>query len=173
MGSARGLFRPPHGSTGIVRGAPAPTVKRPPYRKGLVSDDGLALIPLLFGIGLLPGVYVPLTRMAASGGVGRNRAAGSRTRYTQASDAAWVAGHAAALPRVATMVPVAVITVVLAIAVTVWGGISWGIAVGMTGFLAEAAVLISATEAANAAAARAAASTVEDPACPPGAQDTV
>jgi hypothetical protein len=138
-----------------------------------VSDDGLALIPLLFGIGLLPVVCVAVTRMAASGGVVRNSAAGIRTRHTQASDAAWAAGHAAALQRVATMVPVAVGTVVLAVAVTVWGGIGWGVAVGMAGFLTQVAVLIWATGAANAAAARAAASAVEDPSGPSGAQGTV
>jgi hypothetical protein len=136
-----------------------------------VSDDGLALIPLLFGIGLLPVVCVPLTRMAASGGVGRNSAAGIRTRHTQASEAAWAAGHAAALPRVRKTVPVAAGTVIVAVVATWWGGIGWGVAVGMAGFLAEVAVLISATGAANAAARSVAFSAVENPICPPGAQD--
>lgn len=138
-----------------------------------MSDDSLALIPLLFGIGLLPAVCVPLTRMAASGGVDRNSVVGIRTRHTQVSDAAWVAGHAAALPRVKTMVLVAVGTVVLAVVVTVWGGIGWGVAVAMAGFLIQVAVLIRATGAANEAAAGAAASAVEDLARPPGAQDAV
>jgi len=81
-----------------------------------VSDDALALIPLSCGSGLLPGVCVPSTRRAASGRVDRNNVAGIRTRHTHASGAAWVAGHAAALLRVATMAPVVVGTVVLACA---------------------------------------------------------
>jgi hypothetical protein len=60
-----------------------------------VSDDDLALIPLSCGIGLFPGVCVPLTRMAASVGVARNRVAGIRTRHTQASEAAGIARRAA------------------------------------------------------------------------------
>ena len=44
------------------------------------------------------GVIFVVTRMGANGDVGRNRAVGIRTRATQRSDAAWRAGHAAALP---------------------------------------------------------------------------
>lgn len=136
-----------------------------------MSDDILALIPLLFGVVLIPTVGVLVTRMAAEGNMARNGAAGIRTRHTKASDAAWVAGHAAALPRVSATVPIAVGTVVGAGAATLLGGSGWGVGVGMAGFLAETAVLISATGPANAAARQAIATSTEDPAHYPDSQD--
>lgn len=39
-----------------------------------------------------------VTRMGATGGMGRNGAVGIRTRATKRSDDAWQAGHTAALP---------------------------------------------------------------------------
>jgi len=78
--------------------------------------------------------------------------AGIRTRHTQASDAAWAAGHTAALPRVSRTVPVAVATVVATVITTVLGGSGWGAAVGVTGLLVETVVLVSAAGVANAAA---------------------
>ena len=71
-----------------------------------MSDDTLAVIPLLFGVVLIPTVGVLVTWMAAEGNVVRNGTAGIRTRYTKASDAAWADGHAAALPRVRATVPI-------------------------------------------------------------------
>ncbi|WP_144837140.1 SdpI family protein [Kocuria rosea] len=136
-----------------------------------MSDDILAVIPLLFGVALIPTVGVLVTRMAAEGNLARNGAAGIRTRHTKASDAAWVAGHAAALPRVSTTVPIAVGTVVAAGAATVLGGSGWGVGVGMVGLLAVTAVLISATGPANTAARQATAAPTEDPAHCPEAQD--
>jgi hypothetical protein len=136
-----------------------------------VSDDILALIPLLFGVALIPTVGVLVTRMAAEGNMARNGAAGIRTRYTKASDAAWVAGHAAALPRVSATVPIAVGTVAAAGTATLLGGSGWGVGVGMVGFLAETAVLISATGPANAAARRAIATSSEDLGHPNETQD--
>jgi hypothetical protein len=121
-----------------------------------VSDDLLALIPLLFGVGLIPVAGVPMARMAATGVLERNGVAGIRTRHTQASDAAWAAGHAAALPRVSRTVPVAITTVVATVITTVLGGSGWGAAVGVTGLLVETVVLVSAAGVANAAARKAA-----------------
>lgn len=123
-----------------------------------MRDDILALIPLLFGIVLVPTAAVLVTRMAAAGQLTRNGSAGLRTRYTKASDAAWVAGHAAALPRVSRTVPVAAVTVAATVVAALLGGDGWGVAVGMIGLIAETAVLISATGPANAAARAAEAS---------------
>jgi hypothetical protein len=136
-----------------------------------VSDDILAVIPLLFGVALIPTVGVLVTRMAAEGTIARNGAAGIRTRHTQASDAAWVAGHTAALPRVSATVPIAVGTVLAAGAATLLGESGWGVGVGMVGFLAEMVVLISATGPADAAARQATTTSTEDPGPPPDAQD--
>ncbi len=44
------------------------------------------------------GVILAVTRMGASGELGRNGAVGIRIRATRRSDEAWRAGHAAALP---------------------------------------------------------------------------
>lgn len=136
-----------------------------------MSDDLLAVIPLLFGVALIPTVGVLVTRMAAEGNIARNGAAGIRTRHTQASDAAWVAGHTAALPRVSATVPIAVGTVLATGATTLLGGSGWGVGVGMVGFLAETVVLISATGPANAAARHAITTSTEDLAHRPDAQD--
>ena len=53
---------------------------------GIASS--LLVIAVLYGV----------TRAGATGGMGRNGAVGIRTRATKRSDAAWRAGHAAALP---------------------------------------------------------------------------
>ncbi|WP_431695963.1 SdpI family protein [Kocuria rhizophila] len=50
--------------------------------------SSLVVIAILYGV----------TRAGATGGMGRNSAVGIRTRATKRSDAAWQAGHAAALP---------------------------------------------------------------------------
>ena len=135
-----------------------------------MSDDTLAVIPLLFGVVLIPTVGVLVTWMAAEGNVVRNGTAGIRTRYTKASDAAWADGHAAALPRVRATVPIAVVTVVAAAVAALLGGGGWGVGVGMAGFLVEVAVLISATGPANAAARDAVAAPTENSAHYPDPQ---
>ena len=136
-----------------------------------MNDDILALVPLLVGVVLIPTVGVLVTRMAAEGNIARNGAAGIRTRHTKASEAAWVAGHAAALPRVSTTVPIAVGTLVAAGAATLLGGSGWGIGVGMAGFLAETAVLISATGPADSAARQATATSTGGSEHVPDSQD--
>lgn len=110
---------------------------------------------LLFTLVLLPALIVPVTRMAAEGRLVRNGGVGIRTRYTKASDAAWVAGHAAALPRVTTLVPVAVAAVVVTVTATLVGGSNWGVVAGMAGLLVETAVPLSAMGRVNAAARKA------------------
>ena len=136
-----------------------------------MSEDLLALIPLLFGLVVIPAVCVPMTRAAAGGALDRNGLVGIRTRHTQASDAAWVTGHAAALPRVGRTVPVAALTVVAAVVGAVLGGSGWGVVVGLTGLLTEAAVLVSATGRANTAAREAAAPPADGRAWRPGAPE--
>ncbi|MFW6186952.1 MAG: hypothetical protein ACOC84_02990 [Actinomycetota bacterium] len=117
-----------------------------------MSDDALGLIPLLFAVVLVPVVCVAVTRSAAEGGLARDGAAGIRTRHTRASDATWQSGHAAALPRLRKTVPVAVITVLAAVAVQVLVGGGWGTAVGLLGLAVETIVLLSSVGRANAAA---------------------
>ncbi|MCC5671419.1 SdpI family protein [Kocuria rhizophila] len=56
-----------------------------------------ALIGIVMSVVVL-GVLFMVTRMGASGEMGRNGAVGIRIKATKRSDAAWRAGHAAALP---------------------------------------------------------------------------
>ena len=86
-----------------------------------------------------------------------------RTRHTRTSDAAWSAGHAAALPRVRWSVPVAVCAVVAAIVLLVLGRPEWGIVAGLVGVLLQVAVLVSAVGPANRAARRAAQKSAPEP----------
>ena len=63
-----------------------------------MTDD---MVGALFSALTTPVVLLVLfavTRMGAEGDMGRNSAVGIRLRATQRSDAAWRAGHAAALP---------------------------------------------------------------------------
>ena len=60
-----------------------------------------ALIGIVMSVVVL-GILFVVTRMGASGEMGRNGAVGIRTKATKRSDAAWRAGHAAALPVVRT-----------------------------------------------------------------------
>lgn len=117
-----------------------------------MNDDALSLISLLFAVVLVPVVCVAVTRSATEGNLVRNGAAGIRTRHTRTSDAAWKAGHAAALPRLRRTVPVAVATVPAAVAVQLIAGGVWGTVVGLLGFAVQTIVLLSAAGRANAAA---------------------
>lgn len=58
------------------------------------------LIGLFAGValGLIGGVIWAVTAAAANGRLARNGSVGIRTRATRSSDAAWRAGHQAALP---------------------------------------------------------------------------
>lgn len=126
-----------------------------------MSEEAVALIPLVFGVLMMPAVTVPLVRMSAEGGVEPNGLAGIRTRHTCASRAAWVAGHAAALPRVRRMVPVAVVASVAAVGAQIAAGGAWGMVVAGAGFVVEMALLLSSVPLANAAARS---TQVDDPA---------
>lgn len=117
-----------------------------------MSDEIAGLIPLLFAVLVLPGMSVPLVSWAADGSIARNGAAGIRTRHTQASDEAWVAGHAAALPVVRKMWPVAAVGLVSAVVVQVLGGGYTGTAVAAAAFVTQIIVLLRAAGAANRAA---------------------
>lgn len=121
-----------------------------------MDEDLLGVIMLSFSTVLVCVVTVVTVRAAAAGSLDRNGAVGIRTRDTRASDAAWVAGHAAALPRVRWSVPVAVCAVVAAIVLSVLGRPEWGIVAGLVGVLLQGAVLVSAVGPANRAARRAA-----------------
>lgn len=69
------------------------------------ESSGGALIGIVMSVVVL-GILFMVIRMGASGEMGRNGAVGIRTRATKRSDAAWRAGHAAALPvvRIACLV---------------------------------------------------------------------
>lgn len=121
-----------------------------------MGDEAIGMIPLLFAMIMIPVVSVAMTRSAAEGHLTNNAFGDIRTRHTRASDAAWQAGHAAALPRVQQTVPVAVVAVLAAVAVQVIAGGVWGTVVGGLGFVVETAVLVSAVGPANAAARAAA-----------------
>ncbi|MFI6823259.1 SdpI family protein [Micromonospora sp. NPDC050187] len=116
-------------------------------------DSGIVgLVPLLFGVVAVPLVCVAVTRAGATGRLERNGAVGIRTRDTQVSDAAWQAGHAAALPMVTRTVWVAVVAVVLAVATHVAAGVPWAVLVGMAGLTVESVLLVLAAGAAGRAA---------------------
>ena len=74
-----------------------------------MTDEIAGLVPLLFALVVLPAMSIPVVRWAAEDALGRNGSAGIRTRHTKVSDEAWAAGHAAALPVVRKMVPVAAV----------------------------------------------------------------
>lgn len=117
-----------------------------------MGEEAVALVTLLFGVVLIPAAVLPLTRQAAVGQVEPNDVMGIRTRHTRASPEAWVAGHAAALPRLQKSVPVALTTVVASILAQLIAGGASGMVVALTGFMIETAVLISAVGPANRAA---------------------
>ena len=87
-----------------------------------MSEEVGGLIPLLFTLVFLPGLCVAITRQAADGLMDMNSSAGIRTRHTKASDAAWTAGHKAALPVVKKMWPIAGAGVIGAVAVQLAAG---------------------------------------------------
>ena len=108
-----------------------------------MTDEAMVgLLAMLVSTVVLPAVSLPLTRRAADGRLGPNDVAGIRTRATKASDAAWRAGHGAALPFLAPAVPVAVAVVVLAVTVQLVGGGTWGVAVAAVGFAAELGIVL-------------------------------
>ncbi|MEB2528367.1 hypothetical protein [Kocuria rosea] len=117
-----------------------------------MTDEIAGLVPLLFALVVLPATSIPVVRWAANDALGRNGSAGIRTRHTKASDEAWVAGHAAALPLVQKMVPVAAVGVPTALVVQVLGGGHTGTAVAAVALVGEVVVLLRSAGAANRAA---------------------
>ena len=107
-----------------------------------MSEELGGLIPLLFVLVFLPGLCVAVTRQAADGLIGMNGSAGIRTRYTKASEEAWVAGHRAALPVVKRMWPVAGVGVAAAVAVQVTAGGAWGIGAAFLALIVQTMVLV-------------------------------
>lgn len=124
-----------------------------------MSEELGGLISLSFALVLLPGICIAVTRQAAEGLVGINGSSGIRTRYTRASDEAWVAGHRAALPVVKAMWPVAGIGLAAAVIVQAAVGGPAGTGVAFAALIAEVAVVFRSVAAAN----RAARSTPGDP----------
>jgi hypothetical protein len=117
-----------------------------------VSEEYVALSILLLTVVFLPVVCLFVTRQAASGLIGRNAAAGIRTRYTQASDEAWISGHRAALPPLRMMRVVAVVGIIVALGGQVLIGGQAGPLIAFTALIAQTVVLFRSTAAANHAA---------------------
>lgn len=117
-----------------------------------MDPELLGLLPLLLGVVTVPLVCVGVTRSAAQGRLARNDVVGLRTRHTRASDAAWQAGHAAALPLVTRIVPTAAGTVVLSVVAGFVVDLAAATVVGLVGFSAEVAQLLVAARTANRAA---------------------
>lgn len=117
-----------------------------------MDSSASSVAMLLFSVVLVAVVCVAITCMAAQGKIDRNSSVGIRTRRTQASDAAWQDGHAAALPLVNNIAWVAAITVLLAIVAQIAFSEPWGILTALAGMAVEIIVLLFAVKAANKAA---------------------
>ncbi len=117
-----------------------------------MSEEYVALTILLLTLVFLPAVCLFVTRQAAEGLIGRNVAAGIRTRHTQASDEAWAAGHKAALPALRKMMPVACIGMITALTAQVLVGGQAGPLIAFAALIAQTVVLFHSTALANAAA---------------------
>lgn len=115
----------------------------------------IAVAPPLFGVVLVPVVCIAITQAAASGSIGRHGGAGIRTKKTLASDAAWVAGHQAALPIIQWTGVVAAFSVVAALLVQLWLGGQAGVFIALGGMLAEVVILLFSSKAAGVAASKA------------------
>lgn len=117
-----------------------------------MSEGTIGLAFLLFTLVLLPAVCVFVTRQAADGSINRNAAAGIRTRYTQASEEAWTAGHAAALPVVKRMWIVGVAGILIAVSVHFLVGDQAGPVTALVALIAQTVILFGSAAAANRAA---------------------
>lgn len=114
-----------------------------------MPEEYVALSILLLTVVFLPAVCLFVTRQAASGLICRNAAAGIRTRYTQASDEAWISGHRAALPPFRMMRLVAVVRIIAALGGQVLIGGQAGPLIAFTALIAQTVVLFRSTAAAN------------------------
>lgn len=117
-----------------------------------MNSDLVTLLPLFFGIAIVAVAAITATRSAAHGNLARNSSIGIRTRHTQVSGEAWLAGHAAALPLMKLTGWVAVATIVLAIAAGTAFNTTWSITIALIGLTLEVAVVLWATAIATRAA---------------------
>jgi SdpI/YfhL protein family len=100
------------------------------------------VIVVTAALGLVAAVSVVTTHMAASGKLRRNQTTGIRVPATMASDAAWRAGHRAAMPLMWLTVPVAIVgSVVVAVTNVAFGGVLPGFMVVLVAILIAAAVV--------------------------------
>lgn len=117
-----------------------------------MGEQIAGLVMLAFGLALVPALVLPLTRAAAEGRMERNGAAGIRTRHTRASDEAWRAGHAAALPTVRAVLPVTGLTYAGCAVALVLVGPGAATVVGLVGLGVQVTVLMLGVRKANEAA---------------------
>ncbi len=117
-----------------------------------MPEEAVGLTFLLLTLVLLPAVCVFVTRQAAAGSIGRNAATGIRTRDTQASDGAWIAGHAAALPVVKRMRLVALAGIPAAVGAHLLVGDQAGPVTAFGALVVQTVVLLRSAAVANRAA---------------------
>ena len=119
-----------------------------------MNESWVVLAAPLLVVVALPALLVSMTRAAAEGRIARNGSVGIRTPSTQASDHAWTAGHAAALPWVRRTWWVALAAVPASLAgQAVFGG-EVGVVVAIAALLLETVVLLCAGKMAGTAARR-------------------
>lgn len=111
---------------------------------------------LLIGVVVLTGLSWAMVSACASGSLPRNGAVGIRTKATKSSDAAWDAGHRAAVPamrRTAWFGSAAVVLTVLLLVIARPGeNPGWEVAVPVIGFVGVVAGLCGAGVVADRAA---------------------
>jgi hypothetical protein len=115
-----------------------------------------AYLALTLGVALLAGLCQVMVSQTVRGKLPRNELMGIRTRATKSSDAAWDAGHRAAVPaeRVTARFGLVLVVIAAVVAVIVRPGEDpgWEILVPAVGFVGTVVGLIVAGVAANRAA---------------------
>ncbi len=102
----------------------------------MISLVALILVGITFAV---------LRAMIKAGNLTRNSAVGVRTSATLASDAAWVAGHCAAIPALTTGLAIFVLGVVAVILVARFYGDDAASVVGLVALLAGVLPVVIAT----------------------------
>jgi len=116
--------------------------------------DPISVVSLAGGLLILSAVFSFLATSMSSGELPRNNAVGIKTKHTQASDEAWLAGHeaAAATVRSAGLTGWAVLLGVAVLCIfRLW---PWAMGVSGLGYVLLIGLMLVATSKANKAASR-------------------